>query len=137
MISLVSPIAKRPKILTPLRYRPYQIIKLKRVESLYFSYSHCRFHVFRQGSPDHVNLAGDVPYKNMNRLDASVLGSGHGFVLTAKKVRKQKHRKMSKNSSFENQIILREEETEITDIEETSITELRSDLSQGSSNHFF
>ena len=83
-----------------------------------------------------INLAGDVPYKNMNRLDASVLGSGHGFVLTAKKVRKQKHRKMRKNSSFENQIILREEETEITDIEETSITELRSDLSQGSSNRF-
>ena len=43
---------------------------------------------------------------------------------------------MKKNSSFDNQIILREEETEITDIEETSITELRSDLSQGSSNRF-
>ena len=83
-----------------------------------------------------INLAADVPYKNMNRLDASVLGSGHGFVLTAKKVRKQKHRTMTKNSSFENQIILREEETEITDIEETSITELRSDLSQGSPDNF-
>ena len=65
-----------------------------------------------------INLAADVPYKNMNRLDASVLG----FVLTAKKVRKQKHRNMTKNSSFENQMILREEKTEITDIEETSTT---------------
>ena len=31
-------------------------------------------------------------------------------------------------------MILREEETEITDIEETSITELKSDLSPGFSN---
>ena len=36
---------------------------------------------------------------------------------------------MKKNSSFENQIILREEETEITEIE--SITDLIGDLSQG------
>ena len=37
---------------------------------------------------------------------------------------------MKKNSSFDNQIILREEETEITEIE--SITDLIGDLSQGS-----
>ena len=36
---------------------------------------------------------------------------------------------MKKNSSFDNQIILREEETEITEIE--SITDLIGDLSQG------
>ena len=54
-------------------------------------------------------------------------------MLTARRIKKDK-RKTTKNCFVENQMVLHEEETEITEIEDTSITDLIADSSQGFPN---
>ena len=54
-------------------------------------------------------------------------------MLTGRRIRKEKRRKTEKRSAG-NQIILHEEETEITEIDETSLADKRTDLSQGCPN---
>lgn len=75
-------------------------------------------------------LGANVPYRNLvtPAHGTLFLGSGNGFVLIAKRIRK---------CLFENQMLLNEEdmeETRTTEIEETSFTEITPDLSQGCPN---
>ena len=70
----------------------------------------------------------------MGTLDTPILGSGNGFVLTARRIKKDKRKTTKKNCFVENQMVLHEEETEITEIEDTSIIDLIADSSQGFSD---
>ena len=69
-------------------------------------------------------LGAVLPYR--------VLGSGNGFFLTKERMRKQKRA----NDSTDNKIKEEQTEgTEITEIEEPSMADNKTDLSQGCPNH--